>query len=295
MHIPRPRTTALSLIAFGLLAAGVLPARAVIPESDTDFIDSHLPAIKTVRDETLAKPVTALNIYEGIRRIADLRQEAMAELNAVHPLTDVDGIETLDDYDYEAVLVLDELASTFTEADTTAPRPEQLRQFNAVLGGIPSLGETPVGFMVFGIADLAFTVADTLWADPAVSRPELAKTAVNLIHVATERYTEARAKDNVVDPAFVKKAGRFRTNSVIMRMRCPKDDSVYRIVDIRNRGDAEGNILSTYYIQCQVCEDPRVIEFVQEIQSRLNRMADRQKGQKPAKGPGPPPGKGVEP
>jgi hypothetical protein len=111
--------------------------------------------------------------------------------------------------------------------------------------------------------------------------------------VAANRYSESLSRNTIVDPEFVRKSGRFRTNSVIMRMRCPKDDSVYRIVDIRNRAAENGNILATYYIQCQVCDEPRVVEFVQEFQSRLNKMADRQRGQEaqePSK-----PGKGVDP
>jgi hypothetical protein len=293
MTISNPRIAAVFLTLTGFLAAGVLPARAVIPKSDIEFVDSHLPLLTKVKDQTLAKPVTPLNIFEGIRKIADLRRQAMVELNGIHPLSDIDGIETLDHYDDGAVHAVHDLTSAFTARDSTGPSPEQLQQFNGVLGGIPTLGESPVGFMIFGIADLAFMVTDTLWADPAVSRPELAKTAINLIHVAAGRYTEGQAKADIVDPTFFKKSGRFRTNSVIMRMQCPKDHAVYRIVDIRNRSDSEGNMLSTYYIQCQVCDDPRVIEFVQEFQSRLNRIADRQRGQDRKKSP--PPGKAVEP
>lgn len=290
--IVNPRIAA-SLVLAGVLAAA-LPARAEQPVSDTKFLASHLPAVETVKTETLAKPVTSLNILDGIRQIVSLRRQALTDLNKVHPLTSLDGIETMDDYDDKAVLAMHDLTSAYAAADTTRPDPQQLQQFNAVLGGIPTLGESPVGFMVFGIADMALMVADTLWSAPAVSKSELAKTAVSLIHLAGERYTGGKKhSSSILDPAFAQKSGQFRRNSVIMRMRCPKDNSVYRIVDVRSRTASNGDMLSTYYIQCQTCNTPRVIEFVRELQSKLNRVADKQEGQekrKPAQA-----GKGVEP
>jgi hypothetical protein len=217
------RISLLLILAGSRLAAAADPAPTnEKPESDTAFITSHMSAVTEVRDQALARNPDPLGTLDAIRRIVALRRDAMAELNAKQPLTSLNGIETMDDYDGEAVLLLHDVTSAYVASDSTRPQAEQLAQFNSVLGGIPALGTSPVGFMVFGLTDIALMVTDTLWSDPQVSRAELAKATINLVHLATDRYAESLGEDHFVDPSFMKKSNRFRTNSVIMRMRCPK-------------------------------------------------------------------------
>jgi hypothetical protein len=248
-----------------------------MPEADTVFVETHLSEVEKAVSETLDQPVSAMSVLDGIRRIATLRRGVMETLDRTLSLSSLNGIETLDTYDHGATLALYDLTAAFVAQDSTPPQADHLQRFNRVLGGFPTLGETPTGFMVFGVVDLALIVADTLWSDPGLSRPTLAKTVIRFIHVGTDLYHEVHVESLAGDLTQATKTDSFRRNSVIMRLRCPEDDSVYKVVDIRNRVSEDGGINSVYYLQCQACRDKRVVEFRDEFKSRISKMAERQK------------------
>ena len=68
-----------------------------------------------------------------------------------------------------------------------------------------------------------------------------------------------------------------RQELVLARLRCPHDGGIYKVNTMKNQLHDTGDISMLYYLQCSTCAEARVIEFPQELASRLNRMAQEQK------------------
>jgi hypothetical protein len=238
---------------------------------DQEFLDTHVPLIDaaiTEDPEGITNPVEAL---EAVRRLIAFRQESLWTLHSRVPLTTFDGIATQDAFDHVIVQALIEITTAGAAGDTTFPI-EHSALFNEVMGPFPDLGNAPAPFMILGLAQMAVTTADSLWSDPRIPRPAVAKLATHLIQAGTTIYAAASA-----DAFATAQASSLHEGSVVVRLRCPTDGGTYRINTLRNKIYGEGDIHTLYYLQCDICAEPALLEFPQELTSKLNRMADRQK------------------
>jgi len=157
------------------------------------------------------------------------------------------------------------------------PSVEQIAMFESALGNLPDLGKQPLAFMVLVALEQTVNAADSLVAHQEMTRSQAAATALGFAQTALDQ-----AKFGNKD--FLTESGRddFRQSSVILRLRCPKDQGVYKLNDIKSRVAGVGDISRIYYLQCSVCAEPRAISFPLELASRLSRLAVRQKQVRPA-------------
>ena len=261
------------LIAALLLAtmAPWSPAEAQLAHLDQEFLDTHVPLIDAAITEDPEGVKNAVDALDATGRLLTFRQEALWTLDSRVSLTTFDGIATQDAFDHLVVQALDDILTAGAAADSTFPI-EHSALFNEVMGPFPDLGNTPAPFMVLGLAQMAIAAADSLWSDPRIPQAAVAKLATHLIHAGTTIY------DATISDAFATAgSSSLREGSVVVRLRCPKDRGTYRINTLKNKVSTEGDIHTLYYLQCTVCADPAVLEFRQELTSKLNKMTDKQK------------------
>lgn len=256
---------------FGLALVLGAPAQADFPKLNQSFLDQHLPELELVVETALETAENQAAYLEAARQILILRGEALMELNQKTPLTTFDGIETQDRFDREVVLGLDRVVDAAVAADTTLPSEEEAVVFYQVMGDIPPLGEHPVGFMVLGLSNISVITADTLAARALLPSESIAKLALRLMKHGTDLYGR-RVGDIFAENA----ADNFRQNSVIGRMKCPKDQGAYRINNLKNKLGGDDSISTVYFLQCEACSEPATIRFKLDLPSRLNQAAERQ-------------------
>ena len=214
--------------------------------------------------------------------------EALGELAQLHPLTQFDGIETQDRYDEKVVLALLPIARAGVEADSTLPAEEDAVAFNAAMGKLPPLGPNPVGFMVLSVVQGSLAAADSLRRLPDYPAGSADKLALRLIRHLTSDF--AAAREDFIRQA---KVDAFRQSSVIMRLRCPRDGSPYKVSDMKNNLSDSGQVSTIYFLNCTGCDSPESLHFRLEVASRLNQASEKQplKQQPQPKRPNP----GLEP
>lgn len=259
-----------------ILAAGFLgtlsPAWAEIPVVNREFLNSHVPAVRALAEEPVDGAQDAAML---LKRILITRAQAQQDLFQVEPEGSLDGIITMDTYDDEAVLALYAVTENYVQQDPVLPPDDYLIRFQQLTSGAPDLGNAPVGFMVLGMTGMLLNAADSLKQDPDLDPGIVDKTAVQMSHLGTDLFHKAYS-DAQEDPTLARSSGQFYRSSVILRLRCPKDNGTYELTNMKNRVDDNGDIYSLSYVACSVCGDSRVIEFRQELASRLNRMNERQ-------------------
>ena len=266
-RLPRIPITALLLATFAWWS----PAEAELATPDQEFLDTHIPLIDVAVSEDPEGITSTVDALEATGRLLTFRQESLWKLHSRVPLTTFDGIATQDAFDHEVVKALADIMTAAATADTTFP-VEHSALFNEVMGPFPDLGNAPAPFMILGLAEMAINAADSLWSDPRIPQAAVAKLATHLIQAGTTVYAGASA-----DAFATAQSSSMREGSVVVRLRCPKDGGTYRINTLRNKVYAEGDIHTLYYLQCDICAEPALLEFPKELTSKLNKMADRQK------------------
>ena len=215
-HWVSPRT--LSLLAVLPLLAVPGPASARFAQPDSVFLQSEVAEINRLVQEDCPAASTPQRAVETIRRVLQARVGALRQLAGRLPLTEFDGIETQDQYDEQVVLAINRVARAGVEADSTLPPEADAIRFNTVLGTLPQMGDSPVGFMVLTTAEAALAAADSLERTRDYSPGSADRLALRMIRYVTSDFAAARED-------FIRKAkvDGFRQSSVIMRLRCPKD------------------------------------------------------------------------
>jgi hypothetical protein len=264
------------LVCLGsLLLSGA--ARAEVPTPDQDFLDRSEAELLSLVDSLTTGLHSTEGALAGLRRILAERERTLLELHATNPLTDLTGIETQDQYDSKVLSAVARLLAVNRTAGGAPPGPEEIAMFDAALGNLPDLGKEALPFMVLIVLEKIVLAADSLVARGDMDAAEAASTALGFAQTAMN-------KAMVGDKDFLSESGRqdFRQNSVILRMRCPKDNGVYRVNNMKNWIQETGDISRLYYLQCAVCAEPRLVAFSLDLASRLNRMAVRQRQIRPA-------------
>jgi hypothetical protein len=262
----------LPLFVAVIAAAGVTTAAiAETPTADQSFLDAHLPSLTGYSDKApgVTSPADGLAMT---RKLLAYRSQALNELQAAHPLTSPDGIETQDAFDAAVVSALDRLARAAVATDTTHATPKDAENFMAALGPLPEMGNAPLAFMVVELAELTSMTADTLSASGVMSRRMGAKIAMQIVATAGDRFFASRE-----DEEQASNSQSLRQSAIVMRLRCPKDGGVYRINSKKNKVRNNGSVVTLYYLQCQVCADPLLLEFPYVLATKLNKMAEKQK------------------
>lgn len=265
------------LLVFTLVGS-IVPAvtRADVPLPDQAFLDDAIPPLRASTEKATGGPQNVAGAMSGIRDLLVERRKVLAELGEKHKLTDLTGIATQDEYDAEVMTSLRKIVQLGAASDTTHPSPVAVQPIEERLESLPSLGKQPVPFMVLGYSEMAIAAGDSL-----VARGTSAQLVDHVIlgHiVAAADLAIKEGEDFFGDSA----ARSLRQELVLARLRCPKDQATYKMNAMKNQIKEDGGISTLYYVQCSKCGDPRVVEFPQELASRLNRMTDRQKQAKPA-------------
>ena len=275
-------------VLFALVFATLTPAlsRADIPEPDKAFLDEAIPLLRQETAKVTGGPQNEPGIITGIRNLLVDRRKMLAELGEKHALTDLTGIATQDEYDAEVMTSLRQVVEHGAQSDTTHPSSAAAAPVEGVLETLPSLGKQPVPFMVLGYSEMAIAKGDSM-VDHGTPAGVVYHVVLGKIGEATDLAIQEG------EGFFGDSAARsLRQELVLARMRCPKDHATYKMNAMKNQVKDDGGISTLYYMQCSKCGDPRVIEFPQELASRLNRMSEKQKQAKPA---APAPSQVVEP
>lgn len=266
-----PMKRALFALICGLLL-GAGPGEADPPQPDQAFLDEQIPQVETMARELLAAPHSPRGSMEGVKALLIQRQSAINQLGQRIRLSSFDGIRTQDLYDESVVRALHEVVLAGIAADTTAPPDEDVFLYAEAMSGLPPLGQSPVPFMIVGMAQSAVTVADTLVSRGLLPRASADKLSLRAVHHATEAYEAMQG-----DLLTADKVAGFHESAVLIRLRCPEDDGQYQVNHVKTRGSQDGAISRVYYLQCTVCAKPLAVEFPQELASELNRRTKRQK------------------
>jgi hypothetical protein len=262
---------ALVAIVSFVLVAQAGPATAEFAKPDQAFLDEQVPKVETMAEEVLETSPSPRNAVDAVRRLLLLRQDALLQLNQRTPLTTFDGIETQDMFDDVMVRAIHEIILVGMAADTTSPPEEDIFLFAEAVAGLPPLGESPIGFMVLGMVQNVVTAADTMVAQGLLPLASADKLCLRTIHHATELY-RGMAED-IFTTASV---GEFRQNSVLMRLRCSKDEGTYKINNMKSSGGRDGSISRVYYLQCNECGEPIVLHFPLHLATELHKRIERQ-------------------
>jgi hypothetical protein len=264
------------LLLFALLAIITPPAsRAETPEPDKAFLDEVIPPLRASTEKASGGPQNAAGAMAGVRDVLTERRRVLAELAKSHKLTDLTGIATQDEYDAEVMTSLRQIVQKAAASDTAHLSPIVVEPIEGRLESLPPLGKQPVPLMVLGYSEMAIAAGDSLVAAGA-SAPTVDRVVLGHIAAATDLAIK-EGEDFFGDSA----ARSLRQELVLARLRCPKDQATYKMNAMKNQIKEDGGISTLYYMQCSKCGDPRVIEFPQELASRLNRMSERQKQAKP--------------
>ena len=270
-HVP-------SLVFVLTLLAVIVPVatQADVPQPDQAFLDAAIPPLRASTEKVSAGSHNMSAAISGIREILVERRRALAELAEKHKLNDLTGIATQDEYDSEVMASIRKIVLLGAGADTTHPSPVAVEPVEGRLDALPSLGKQPTPFMVLGYSEMAIEAGDSLMAH-GISAQLVDHVVISRIADATDLVIK-EGEDFFGDSA----ARSLRQELVLARLRCPKDQATYKMNAMKNQVKGDGGISTLYYMQCSKCGDPRVIEFPQELASRLNRMSEKQKQAKPA-------------
>ncbi len=273
------------LAALALLVAASGPVSARFAQPDSAFLHSEVAEVRRLVQEDSLTASTPRRAVETIRQVLRARVGALQRLAGRLPLTEFDGIETQDRYDEQVVLAIHRVARVGVEADSTLPPEADAIRFNTVLGTLPQMGDSPVGFMVLITAEAALAAADSLGRARDYSPRSADRLALRMIRYVTADFAAARED-------FIRKAkvDGFRQSSVIMRMRCPKDGGAYRVVEMKNKLGDSGEVSTQYFLNCMTCSEPEVLHFRLDVASRLNQAAERQPLKKTPQAKSPNPG-----
>lgn len=282
---PSLRSRALSLLALLPLLAASGSASASFAQPDTVFLRSAVVEINRLAQEDTPAASTPRRAVETIRQVLHARLGALRQLADRLPLTQFDGIETQDQYDEQVVLAIHRLARAGVEADSTLPPEADAIRFNTVLGTLPQMGDSPVGFMVLATTEAALAATDSLGRTRDYSPHSADRLALRMIRYVTADFAAARED-------FIRKAkvDGFRQSSVIMRLRCPKDGGTYRVVEMKNKLGESGEVSTIYFLNCMICSEPEALHFRLEVASRLNQAAQKQSLKKAPQAKSPNPG-----
>jgi hypothetical protein len=264
-------------VVFAMSLVSSLPARARadIPEADKAFLEEAIPRLREATDKAAGGPKNVTGAMAGIRELLAERRKMLAELAEKHKLSDLTGIETQDEYDSEVMVSLRRIVQISASSDSMHVSAAATQPIEGALAGLPPLGKQPIPFMVLGYSEMAIAAGDSMVAHGS--------GATIVDHVVLGHISDAtdlairEGEDFFGDSA----ARSLRQELVLARLRCPKDQATYKMNAMKNQIKNDGGISTLYYMQCSKCGDPRTIEFPQELASRLNRMAERQKQSKP--------------
>jgi len=269
-HVP-PFLFVLTLV--GLIVP--VATRADVPEPDQAFLDEAIPPLRASTQKTTGGPQNIAGAMSGVRELLVERRKVLAELGEKHKLNNLTGIATQDEYDAEVMTSLRKIVQLGAASDTTHPSSVAVQPIEGRLASLPSLGKQPIPFMVLGYSEMAIATGDSMVAQGTSA--QLVDHVV-LSHIAAA--TDLAIKEG--EDFFGDSAARsLRQELVLARLRCPKDQATYKMNAMKNQIKEDGGISTLYYMQCSKCGDPRVIEFPQELASRLNRMSEQQKQAKP--------------
>ena len=142
--------------------------------------------------------------------------------------------------------------------------------------------------MVLSVVQGSLAAADSLRRLPDYPAGSADKLALRLIRHLTSDF--AAAREDFIRQA---KVDAFRQSSVIMRLRCPRDGSPYKVSDMKNNLSDSGQVSTIYFLNCTGCDSPESLHFRLEVASRLNQASEKQplKQQPQPKRPNP----GLEP
>ena len=264
------------VILLALVSSLTGAARADIPEADKAFLEEAIPLLRAATEKATGGPQNVAGAMAGIREVLAERRKMLAELAEKHNLTELTGIETQDEYDSEVMVSLRRILQTSGSSDTMHVSDAATQPIEGALAKLPPLGKQPIPFMVLGYSEMAIAAGDSMTAHGAAA-PIVDHVVLGHISDATDLAIK-EGEDFFGDSA----AHSLRQELVLARLRCPKDQATYKMNAMKNQIKDDGGISTLYYMQCSKCGDPRLIEFPQELASRLNRMAERQKQTKPA-------------
>jgi hypothetical protein len=267
--------TFLMLSSFHLLGSP-RASRADIPEADPAFLDDAVPSLRALTDKALEGPPNVAGSLSSIRDLLALRRKVFADLGKKHPLTDLTGIATADEYDADVLASLRRIGAAAMASDTARPGDAALQPIEGALASLPPLGKQPFPLIVLTYSELALAVGDSM-----VSRgsPAMVVDHVVLDHIVAAADLALNEGDDFSGNG---PSHNLRQELVLLRLRCPKDRSTYLQNTEKNQVKETGDISTLYYLQCSKCGEPRIVEFPQALASRLNRMAEMQKQVKPA-------------
>ena len=269
LHSSRVLLFACPVLLF-CVATSSVPVRAEVPQPDQPFLDAAIPPLNEVTEKSLAGPQNTEGAMAGLRKVLAERQRVLTELFKSHAPTNLTGIETQDQYDAEVLRSVRRVLAMGAGKDSTAAQMAALSDFEAALAALPSIGKKPVPFIVLGYSELALAVGDSAIAR-GNSRGAVDRVLLNSILAAAD--LSMGGEEFFGDSA----AKAPRQEFVLARLRCPHDGNIYKVNAMKNQLHETGDISMLYYLQCSECAEARVIEFPQELASRLNRMAVEQK------------------
>jgi len=264
----------LAVLLLGFCASLLVPGAALADRAnpDTTFIETQRASVLDHLDGILASVMTPSQALESVSLLLLDRRGANAELGSRLSPTSLDGIETQDEVDRIFLSAIHAVSHAGVQADTAASPVELALRFGEHLGEIPGMGASPLPFMLLSLAELAVATADSMRRTPDFPETEAAKLALRLIHTAT--HDQVESSGNIVERA---RTEQFRHKSVLVRMRCPKDGAPYRTIDMKTKIHGNGDVATIYFLNCTVCGEAVTVDYVGEVASKLNRIADRQK------------------
>ena len=270
-HSGARRIAAAAGLAMLLTGFSNLPALAVRAQPDMEFVEQESAKINTLVQSLLPQATTPGGAFEAASRILAARNEALQHLNGVLPLTTFDGIVTQDHFDNRVVEALARVVDKGRAAEGDEPPQEDAIYFSVILGELPPLGKAPVGFMVLQHANMAAASVEALDKDPAITGDNARKLALRLMERAISQYEESH-----VDDFARHQSDGFHQSSVIVRLRCPTDNSTYRIVNQKNKMGAAGEMSTLYYLKSNSTYEELVLEFPLSYLTRLNQASELQ-------------------
>jgi hypothetical protein len=257
----------------GFLAAALLssPAQGVFPAPDQEVLEHHIAEVQVLAEEALSAAVDFPSAYEALRVVLQTQYDSLAELESRLSLTGFDGIETQDQYQEAVVMAVGRIAAAAVAADTTLPPPEHARTFAAQLSELPSLGDTPLPFMVITLSSVTLATADSILARDLLPEPSVHELTVRLLDSAARAYTQ-KFEDIFATNRFE----HARATSVLNRLRCPADEGDYRLATTKASVQDDGTVSRIYFLKCNKGGEDLEVSFRVPLSTRVNEVHSRQ-------------------
>ena len=256
------------------LTAAIAAAPGAAKEADIDkaFVEKVEAKIKSIWPDLLAGSETQSGALEAVRQLLALRVAAHTELESTTGLKSMKGLETQDRYEAIVVSRLFEVSTKGVEAEKTPPTQEDVVYFAAAMEALPEMGPSPVPFMVLHVAHSTLKTADALAGDPSMKPETTTALALRRIHQATQTFIDSQ--DGLMNEAV---SDDFRQNSVVARLRCPKDDGTYSITNMKNKASLDGSVVTIYHLRCNICYEIIKPQFDHIVLTRVNAVSEKQK------------------